>query len=199
MTVPATPSVDLAIARWAKRTLTYGAMVVAVLSAGLLFLFQTANKVALAPYGLDSAGFSGSVAETIAGGLGSLLVLVLLILLLYFPLGWLTAKIIRAISRLYISWRGTPAWLTSLESWIGSDPAKRTGRAIGVGAAASIAFFPFLLLWMGSSIGLWRVSQAEWLVSANNCASGCYSYKQDGRPAPVIGRPIAANCRRSHS
>lgn len=193
MTVPATPSLDLTLARWAKRTLTYGTMVVGAVSAGLFFLFQTANKAALSSYGLDPPAFSGSIAETIGGGLGSLLVVSLIVLVGYFLIGWLFVLILRGISWLYQTAFGNPKWLTSLEGWITSDPAKRTGRAPGVGVTFIAPLVCVVLLYLGTSIGLWRVSQADWLVSVNNCASGCFSYKQDGRAAPVIGRPIAAN------
>lgn len=196
MTVPATPSLDLTLARWAKRTLTYGAMVTAVLSAGLFFLFQTANKAALAPYGLDPAGFSGSIAETIGGGLASLLVLAVIVLLAYLVIGWFFVLLFRSIGWLYRKIFGVPKWLANLEAWIMSDPTKRTERALGVGATFIVPLTCLCLLYLGTLIGTWRVSQAEWLVAANNCATGCFSYKQDGRPAPVVGRPIAANSSR---
>lgn len=193
MTVPSTPSLDLTLARWAKRTLTYGAMVVGAVSAGLFFLFQTANKVALSSYGLDPSAFSGSIAETIGGGLSSLLVVSLIVVVAYFLIGWLIVLIFRGVSWLYQITFGIPKWLTSLEGWITSDPAKRTGRALGMGVTFIAPLIAVVLLYLGTLIGLWRVSQAEWLVSANNCSSGCFSYKQDGRAAPVIGRPIAAS------
>jgi hypothetical protein len=192
---PATSN-DLLFARVAKRALTYGAAVVAVLSTALYFVFQTANKAALAPYGLDPSGFSGSTAEMIGGGLGTLLIFFLILFALYWPIGWPVAKISERFSGWYIGKYGKPARLTHLERWIASDPIKRSGRALLVGGTAIAALLTVILLYSGTAIGQWRVSQAEWLVSANNCASGCFAYKQAGRPDLVIGRPIAANSTR---
>ncbi|MBB5712731.1 hypothetical protein [Sphingomonas xinjiangensis] len=196
MAHPAGSLPDLVIARWAKRALTYGATVVAVISAGLYFLFQTANKATLSPYGLDPSGFSGSVVEIIGGGLGSLLVFSIIVFVLYWPLGWPVAALSRWIGGLYVGRFGQPAALRRLEAWITSDPAKRTQRALMTGITMIVPLLAFLLLWSGSAIGNWRVSQAEWLVSANSCASGCFDYKQEGRAAMVTGRPIAANASR---
>ena len=193
MSVPTPSPVDLTLARWAKRTLTYGALVTAVVSAGLFFLFQTANKAALAPYGLDPAGFSGSVAETIGGGLASLLIVTIIVVLLYIPFGKLIALIVNLISWLYQKFAGVPKWLTKLDLWIASDPAKKTERALATGAAAIVPLICMVLLYIGTTIGAWRANQAEWLVATTNCASGCFSYTVEGRPKPIVGRPIAAN------
>lgn len=196
MTSPATPTSDLILARWAKRVLTYGATIVAVLSGALLFLFQTATKAALSPYGLDASGFSGSAGEMIMGGAGTLLAFSLVFFALYWPIGWPVTQVSGWISGRYVGRFGKPAKLSSLEAWITSDPDKQKPRAIMAGATVIVPLMAFLLFWSGSAIGQWRVSQAEWLVAANNCASGCFSYREEGRPAPVIGRPIAANATR---
>ena len=66
------------------------------------------------------------------------------------------------------------------------------------GATFMLPLTVFLLFYAGSVIGGWRISQAEWLVSANECANGCFVYKQDGRGTDLIGRPIAANGTREH-
>lgn len=193
MATPPSVTSDIVTARWAKRVLTYGATIVAVLSAGLYFLFQTANKTALSPFGLDPSGYAGSPAEIIGGGLGSLFVFALIIFVLYWPIGWPVGKLSGWLAGKYLASFGRPLWLRSLEAWITSDPVKRPSRALMASASFTLPLVIFLLFWIGSSIGGWRVSQAEWLVSANDCASGCFVYKQDGRASEIIGRPIAAN------
>lgn len=193
MTFPAARTSDLTLVRWAKEVLTYGATFIAVLSGALVFLFQTATKAALSPYGLDPSGFSGSAGEMIMGGAGTLLAFSLIIFALYWPIGWPVGKLSGWLSGLYVHRFGKPARLASLEAWVASDPARRKPRAVMAGATVILPVVTCLIFLSGSAIGRWRVSQAEWLVAANNCASGCFSYRQEGRPMPVIGRPIAAN------
>lgn len=196
MISPVASTSDLVLARWAKRVLTYGATIVAVLSGSLVFLFQTATKAALSPYGLDASGFAGSAGEMIMGGAGSLLAFSTILFALYWPIGWPVGKLSSWLSGRYVRRFGKPARLARLEAWITSDPARQKHRAAMAGATVIIPLLAFLLFWSGSTIGQWRVSQAEWLVAANGCSSGCFSYRQDGRPALVIGRPIAANSTR---
>lgn len=162
MTTPATLASDLFLARWAKRALTYGASVLAVVSAGLYFLFHTANKAALSPFGIDPSGFSGSAAEIIGDGLGSLLVLSIIMALLYWPIGWPVERVSRWIAGLYIGRFGKPARLENLETWINSNPSKQRHRAVIVGASVIIPLMAFVLFWAGTTIGTWRVTQAEW-------------------------------------
>ena len=196
MPVPVPSAPNLVLARWAKRALTYGASAIALLSGGLYFLFHTANKAALSPFGLDPSGFSGSASEMIGGGLASLFVLSVVMFLLYWPIGWPVGKISKWIAGLYIGLFGKPAFLVRLETWIRSDPAKRSQRAFLTGASVIVPLVAFLLFWSGSTIGGWRVSQAHWLVSANNCANKCFAYKVEGRPESIIGHPIASNSTR---
>lgn len=196
MTNPPAVTSDIVVARWAKRALTYGATVVAGVSAGLYFLFQTANQAALSPFGLDPSGFSGSTAEMIGGGLGSLFILLVIMFALYWPIGRPAVRVSGWIAGKYLARYGKPIWLTNLEAWITSEPTKQSPRALMVGATIIVPLLAFMLFWAGSAIGRWRVSQAEWLVSANGCANDCFAYKQEGKPGVVIGRPIAANSSR---
>lgn len=153
MTIPAELASDLFLARWAKRALTYGASVVAVVSAGLYFLFHTANKAAPSPFGVDPSGFSGPAAEIIGDGLGSLLVLSIVMTLLYWPIGWLTKRIICWIAGLYIGQFGKPAHLENLENWIKSDPAKQRHRAVMLGASEIVPLMALVLFSANATIG----------------------------------------------
>ena len=54
----------------------------------------------------------------------------------------------------------------------------------------------FSLFWAGTALGQWTVSQAEWIVSANECSARCFAYTVEGRSRPVVGRVIAANATR---
>lgn len=195
MATPPAISADTNLARWAKRTLTYGASILAVGVAALYFLFQSANQAALGPFGLDASAFIGSPVEVIGGGLKALFVFSVLVFILYWPIGWPVGWISGKLSAKYIARFGEPARLVSLRSWVTSDPVKQRSRAVLVGSIAIIPMLGMVLHTSGSSIGKWRLSQASWLVSANGCANGCFEYKQEGR-TNVIGRPIAANSSR---
>jgi len=195
MAIPPAISADTILARWAKRTLTYGASILAVGAAALYFLFQSANQAALGPFGLDAAGFLGSPVEVIGGGLKALFVFSVVVFILYWPIDWPVAWVSKKISAKYIARFGEPARLVSLRSWVTSNPAKQRSRALLVGAIAIVPLLGLVLHTSGTSIGKWRLSQASWLVSANGCANGCFEHKQEGR-ANVIGRPLAANSSR---
>lgn len=195
MAIPPAISADTILARWAKRTLTYGASILAVSGAALYFLFQTANQAALGPFGLDASGFLGSPVEVIGGGLKALFVFSIVVFILYWPIGWPVAWISKWLSAKYIARFGPPARLVSLQSWVTSDPVKQRSRALLVGSIIIVPLLGMLLHASGSSIGKWRLTQASWLASANGCANGCFEYKQEGR-ANVIGRPLAANSSR---
>ncbi|MGE4404314.1 hypothetical protein [Pseudomonas sp.] len=168
-------------------------MIVAALSASLYFLLQTANKVALEAYGLDPASFSGSVVEIIGAGVASMFVFSLLLLAFCLLFGRPLVRVLSWLGRLYVARFGTPGSLTRLEGWITSDPAKRPDRVFTVIGPVMLILIAVCIHQSGSAIGLWRVSEAEWLVAANKCASGCFAYTQEGRHDIIIGRPIAAN------
>lgn len=196
MATPPSIDSDLILAKWVKRTLTYGASILAVLSAALYFLFQTANKATLSPFGIDPSGFFGSPVEVIGGGLSALFVLSVVVFVLYWPIGWPVVWVSKWLSRKYIAWRGEPARLVALRTWVQSDPVKQRSRAMMVGGTVMIPLVAIVLYFSGAAIGAWRLSQATWLVSANECANGCFDYRQEGRNDIITGRPLAANSTR---
>lgn len=181
-------SADQFVARWSKRALIYGATIAAGLAGLFYFVLQRANQVALSPYGLDPSAYSTTTGEMIARGIFSILMLAIVMFVLWWPIGlpsiWLAGKI------------GNPWFVGKLEAWVTSDPAQQRQRAVTAGASIVVPLSALLLLWCGSLIGHWRISNANWIVAANGCAARCFAYKVEGRPTLVVGLPIAANSTR---
>lgn len=175
----------LPILQWSEHLVTYGATFVAVASAAIYLVLEHASEVALSAYGLDAAGFAVPISEMVMSGTVPLVSLTIAIALFWWPIG--------VPSRCLASKLPTPPLVSKLEAWVKSNQRSSLQRAAILASAICVPLCIFALFWAGAAIGRWRVSNAEWIVSANQCASDCFTYTVEGRSGKILGKTIASN------
>lgn len=159
-----------------------------VLGAAVYYIIRRSQVITLQHFGLDSGLVSTPVAEMIADGLSSVLIVVIVIAVTSRLATWPIKIGKSALLKIPIVRRFIARFHADLE--------ERPAKALPVVATLFMLALAVTMVFTPAALAAWQVGRINWLIDANLCQHYCFTYRLSAKERSVIGLPIAVGSSR---